>query len=146
VEFLEAEIDFRNARNAFRLARSGTDLDPAEYYIEGGQLFDEDELQQLVGNMDQLISTIRESRYGDELSEALDVLETADSLLSFERALDTALLEYSKTLSNRYPLSICPVLAYVLAKEREVENIRAIARGREAGLSEDEIEQELVIL
>ena len=32
-----------------------------------------------------------------------------------------------------------------LAKEREVENIRAIARGREAGLSVEEIEEELVI-
>jgi V/A-type H+-transporting ATPase subunit C len=40
---------------------------------------------------------------------------------------------------------VCPVLAYVLAKEREVENIRAIARGREAGLSPDEIDAELVI-
>ncbi|RKS84184.1 ATP synthase C subunit, partial [Haloarcula quadrata] len=64
----------------------------------------------------------------------------------FERALDAALLEYADRLSNRYPLSVCPVLSYVLAKEREVDNIRAIARGREAGLGPDEIEQELVIL
>ncbi|MFB6141519.1 MAG: ATP synthase A1 subunit C, partial [Halosimplex sp.] len=40
VEFLEAEIDFRNLRNALRLARSGADMDPADYYIEGGRLFD----------------------------------------------------------------------------------------------------------
>ena len=46
----------------------------------------------------------------------------------------------------RYPLSVCPVLSYVLAKEREVDNIRAIARGREAGLGPEAIEQELVIL
>lgn len=38
-----------------------------------------------------------------------------------------------------------PVISYILAKEREVENIRAIARGKEAGLSADEIESELVI-
>jgi len=55
-------------------------------------------------------------------------------------------LEYSDQLSNRYPLSVCPVLGYVLAKEREVDNIRAVARGREAGLGEDEISEELVIL
>jgi V/A-type H+-transporting ATPase subunit C len=54
-------------------------------------------------------------------------------------------LEYSEKLSNRYPLSVCPVLSYILAKEREVENIRAVARGREAGLSVEEIEEELVI-
>jgi V/A-type H+-transporting ATPase subunit C len=145
-EFLEAEIDFRNARNALRLSRSGADVDPAEYFIDGGALFDRAEISQLVGSRSELVTRIRESRYGDELAVALDELEDAESLIGFEHALDRALLEYSDHLSYVYPLSVCPVLAYVLAKEREVDNIRAIARGREAGLSEAEIEEELVIL
>ncbi len=144
-EFLEAEIDFRNVRNALRIARSGADIDPAEYFIEGGQLFRPEELRQLATNVDELVERIRESTYVDELSAALDELADANALIQFEQALDAALLEYSDTLSNRYPLSICPVLSYVLAKEREVENVRAIARGREAGLSVEEIEEELVI-
>ncbi|MFB6185220.1 MAG: V-type ATP synthase subunit C [Haloarculaceae archaeon] len=146
VQFLQAEIDFRNVRNALRLARSGADLDPSEYYIDGGRLFDEDELRQLVGNVDQLVEHVRNSIYGDELDAALDALAESENLIQFERALEAALLEYSDTLSNRYPLSVCPVLAYVLEKERERDNIRAIARGREAGLSGEEIEEELVIL
>ena len=127
-EFLQAEIDFRNARNALRLARSGADVDPGEYFIEGGTLFSRSEMNQLVGNRSELVTRIRESRYGDELSGALDDLETAESLIGFEHALDRALLEYSDHLSYVYPLSVCPVLAYVLAKEREVDNIRAIAQ------------------
>ncbi|PSP94026.1 V-type ATP synthase subunit C [Halobacteriales archaeon QS_4_62_28] len=146
VSFLTAEIDFRNLRNALRLARSGADIEPSEYYIEGGRLFDESTIRQLAGNTDQLVQRVRESPYGDDLDEALDTLEEAESLIEFEHALDAALLEYSDRLSNRYPLSVCPVLSYILAKEREVDNIRAIARGREAGLDSDEIEQELVIL
>jgi V/A-type H+-transporting ATPase subunit C len=143
-EFLEAEVDFRNLRNGLRIARSGADIDPAEYFIEGGRLFDPEQLRTLASNTDELVTTIRESTYGDDLSEALAELEDAESLIRFEHALDTALLEYSQKLSNRYPLSVCPVLSYVLAKEREVDNIRAIARGREAGLSVEEIETELV--
>jgi V/A-type H+-transporting ATPase subunit C len=146
VQFLRAEVDFRNLRNALRLARSGADVDPAEYYIAGGTLFDEQSLAQLTTNMDGLVAAVRESTYGDDLDTALSALEDAGTLVEFERALDAALLEYADTLSNRYPLSVCPVLSYVLAKEREVDNIRAIARGREAGLGPDEIEQELVIL
>lgn len=146
IEFLQAEIDFRNIRNAFRLARSGADLDPAEYYIEGGRMFDATELRQLVSSRDELVSRLRDSPYGDDLSRALDDLEAADSLIGFEQALDEALLEYSQHLSYVFPLSVCPVLAYILAKEREVENVRAIARGREAGLSQEEIEEELVLL
>ena len=146
IEFLRAEIDFRNTRNALRLARSGADIDPSEYYIEGGTLFSASELDRLVENTDELIARIRESRYGDRLSEALEDLERADSLTGFERALDEALLEYSDYLTRSYPLSVCLVFAYVLAKEREVENVRAIARGREAGLEAEEIEAELVAL
>ncbi|KAB7512557.1 V-type ATP synthase subunit C [Halosegnis rubeus] len=144
IEFVQAEVDFRNLRNALRIARSGADIDPVEFYIEGGRLFDEDELRQLANNPEELVARVRDSTYGDELDEALTELDGAQNLIGFEHALDAALLEYSHTLSNRYPLSVCPVLAYVLAKEREVDNIRAIARGREAGLSPEEIETELV--
>ncbi|MFC5971515.1 V-type ATP synthase subunit C [Halomarina salina] len=145
IEFLQAEIDFRNIRNALRLSRSGADIDPTEYYIDGGRLFDAGEIRQLVNNPDQLVERIRSSPYGDDLDQALDDLDAAGSLIEFELALERALLEYSHQLSNRYPLSVCPVLAYILAKEREVDNIRAIARGKEAGLSADEIEEELVV-
>ena len=146
IRLLRAEIDFRNIRNALRLARSNADIDPGTYYIPGGRLFEESDLRQLVGNMDQLTERIRQSPYGDDLEEALDDLEDAESLIEFERALERALLEYSDTLSNRYPLSVCPIIAYIRAKEREVDNIRAIARGKEAGLTGDEIEDELVIV
>jgi len=146
VEFVTAEIDFRNVRNALRLARSGTDMDPSAYFIDGGRLFTADQLRQLVGSTDQLIEHIHQSIYGEALSEALELLAEADSHIQFEHALDAALLKFADTLSNRYPLSVCPVLSYVLAKEREVDNIRAIARGREADLSPEEIETELVML
>jgi V/A-type H+-transporting ATPase subunit C len=146
VEFLRAEIDFRNVLNALRIARSEADLDPTDYFIEGGELFSAPEVRQLARNTDELVAAVRESKYGDQLTGALDMLGDADSLIGFERALEAALLEYSDHLSHVYPLSVCPVLAYVLAKEREVENVRAIARGREAGMSETEIEEELVLL
>ncbi|GGL28583.1 ATP synthase subunit C [Halarchaeum grantii] len=146
VKFLQAEVDFRNVRNAFRIARSGGEMDPADYYIEGGRLFEANELASLVGNRDELVARLRDSRYGDEVGPALETLESTESLIGFEHALDAALLGYADHLSHVFPLSVCPVLAFVLAKEREVDNIRAIARGREVGLSQEEIERELVML
>ncbi len=143
--FLRAEIDFLNIRNALRLARSGAELDPTEYFIEGGRLFTATRLQQLATNTDELVSHIRDSRYGDDLSVALEKLEDAESLIQFEHALDAALLEYSGRLASSDPMSVAAVMSYILAKEREVDNIRAIARGREVGLEEEEIQDELVI-
>ncbi|MEM4780998.1 MAG: V-type ATP synthase subunit C [Halalkalicoccus sp.] len=146
VEFLQAEIDFRNARNALRLARTGADIDPGEYFIEGGTLFDRREMSGLVANREELLGRIEESRYGSRLDEALAELRSAESLIAFEHALDTALSAYADRLANRYPMTVASVLSYILAKERETDNIRAIARGREAGLSEEEITEELVVL
>ena len=76
-------------------------MDPSEYYIEGGQLFDAQELRQLATDEAQLVDHIRESTYGDELDDALGILEDAETLIEFEHALDAALLEYADTLSNR---------------------------------------------
>ena len=145
VEFLQAEIDFLNIRNALRLAYSGADIDPDEYVIEGGKLFDKGDIAALVTNPDELIETIRESTYGDDLDEALSGLDEADSLVAFERALEGILLSYTSRLANVYPVSVTSIFSYILAKEREVDNIRAIARGKEVGMDETEIEQELVM-
>ncbi|MFB6086041.1 MAG: ATP synthase A1 subunit C [Halodesulfurarchaeum sp.] len=144
--FLQAEIDFRNLLNALRIAGSGADIDPAEYFIEGGELFSRAEIGTLVSDTDQLIAHIRDSRYAEDLSTAIDALQDDRGVSAFERELDAALLSYSDRLSHVYPLSVCPVLAYVLAKEREVDNIRAIAHGVETDLPRSTIEEELVML
>lgn len=146
VEFLQAEIDFQNVRNALRIAQSGADIDPSAYFIEGGILFSDQELARLVTNREDLVGRIADSRYGEQLEAALEELEDATSLIQFEHAVETALLEYSDRLSHVYPTSVASVLSYILAKERERKNIRAIARGRAVGMDEDEIEEELLIL
>lgn len=144
-EFLQAEIDFRNARNALRLAQSGAEIDPAEYFIEGGTLFTPEELSALSRNRDQLVERIRESQYGDELTGALDELAEANSLIGFEHALEAALLEHARNAAHAHPMSVCPVIAFVLAKEREADNIRAIARGTQSGLDPEDIRAEMVV-
>ena len=145
VEFLQAEIDFRNLRNAFRVAHSGADVDPGAFFIEGGNLFTRSSLAGLVTNRDELVEAVRSSTYADELSDALEGVAEADSLIQFEHALEAVLLAYTERLANVYPVSVTAVMSYVLAKEREVDNIRAIARGKESGLAESEIERELIV-
>jgi len=145
-EFIEAEIDFRNVLNALRIARSEADIDAGDYFIEGGHLFSRSGIEGYAADTDQLITYLRESRYGDDLSGAIETLDNGRSVSAFEHALEEALLAHSDRLSHVYPLSVCPVLAYILAKEREVDNIRAIAHGVETGLPKSTIESELVML
>lgn len=143
MDFLRAEIDLLNVRNALRAANS-PDLDTRDYFVEGGDIREE-ELARLADNREELVNALREGQYGELAGEALDELEETGSLAEFDRALDELLLEYSERMTNQNPLSIAPVISYILAKEREVNNIRGIARGKEAGLSTEEIESEVVI-
>ncbi len=48
-------------------------------------------------------------------------------------------------ISYLYPLSILPVLDYLLKKEREVRNLRAIVRGKQTGPSNEKIEELVVV-
>mgnify|MGYP001317954168 CR=1 FL=1 len=145
-KFLRAEIDFKNVMNALRIAHSGSEISIVDYYIQGGKQFTSSKLSSSMKNLDETIGMIRESAYGEQLAGAIEKLENTESLISFEHELESVLLEYCDRLSHLYPLSICPVIAFVLSKEKEIENVRAIARGKEAGLSPEEIEKQLVIL
>ena len=54
-------------------------------------------------------------------------------------------MEMTKSFSHLYPLSIIPIIDYMIHKENEVNNIRIIARGIESGLDKDIINGLLVI-
>ncbi|MGK2230653.1 MAG: V/A-type H+-transporting ATPase subunit C [Methanobacteriota archaeon] len=143
-DFLRSEIDVLNVRNALRAAGSEK-VDVGEYFIEGGDLFSRSELERHVENREELVEALRGSEYGNELEEAIDELEETGSLVEFDTALDKLLMEFAGSMTNRYPNSVAPVISYILSKEREVQNIRGIARGKEAGLTVEEIEEEIVI-
>jgi Archaeal/vacuolar-type H+-ATPase subunit C len=129
-----------------RLSRSGASLDPAAYFLDGGALFRLETVDALVQNPDELLATIRESLYGDRLSGMLAAVEAGASLIPAEHAVEAALLATADSLGYENPLSITPVLSFILAKRREVDNVRAIARGREAGLDVETLESEVVIV
>ena len=61
------------------------------------------------------------------------------------RSLEKHVLREASRHANLHPLSILPVLDYMIAKRNEVDNIRIIARGKESGLDNDVIRNLLVI-
>ncbi|XGI82793.1 ATP synthase A1 subunit C [Halorutilales archaeon Cl-col2-1] len=145
-DLLRTEIDILNIRNTVRVAEEMENVDISDYFIEGGKAFSEDDLKRLSGNREELLNALRESEYGDRLEDAINALEEAGSLTEFDEAIDRVLMGYSQRMTYQYPLSMAPVISYILHKEREVANIRAIARGKEAGLSREEIEESIMVV
>ncbi len=149
IAFVRREIDVRNLQTVLRLKTEG--LQPQQklpYLVPGGLDFGMISLRQLadlptVGDMVNSIRARRryasaiqtDGKYGRGWADVRLVAIGLDKMHATE----------SQKLERLYPLSILPVLDYMLRKELEVKNIRIVARGKESGLSAEEIRSVLVI-
>ena len=68
-----------------------------------------------------------------------------DGLNSAIQALENHVSTASRRYSYLYPLSILPILDYLLRKEREVRNLRTIVRGKDLELSNERIKELMVV-
>jgi V/A-type H+-transporting ATPase subunit C len=148
ISFVKREIDVVNLRTLFRLKREGLEHDKImDYVIPGGAKIGMDDLRKLsqAPNMDEFIAMLKEYPYWENISEAVQAFKETGSLNAVEVGLRKALISYAEKISHLYPLSICPIIGYVIRKNVEVNNLRIIARGKEANLSDDTIKAQLVI-
>lgn len=142
--FVRRDIDLLNVKTVLRLWTYGLNPD-RDVFLENGLELKKEELRKML-TLDQaaLLTRASEFPYYDEISEDLKhVKETGVS--SLFRKLEKHRLEIAAEYAHLYPLSVIPVLLYILSKEREVENLTIIARGKESGLPIDVIKDLLVI-
>jgi V/A-type H+-transporting ATPase subunit C len=137
--FLRREIDTINLKNIFRAKHAGIE----EYeHVEGGEDVDEELARRILqADWEEVSAMLDETAYGDDLRPAVEDYRESGDLNRLANELETLHLEEADTFGHRYPLSILPIIDYVLRKEREVDRLRMIAFGKQAGLSRDEIEQ-----
>ena len=74
-----------------------------------------------------------------------DSLDDSKSLKEIVAALTRYHKKQAKTFTHLYPLSVIPVIDFMIHKETEVNNIRIIARGIESGLDKEIIKGLLVV-
>lgn len=145
--FMRREIDIVNMKAMFKLKSEGSQGESlAQYFIPGGMEFKMDRLTRMASSegTKELLSDFRQSTYAETMRADLDQFEKDEDISSMLRALDRLLLRTANKFSHLYPLSIFPVLGYMLAKKTEVDNIRIIARGKESGLRPELIRKLLV--
>ena len=87
-----------------------------------------------VSGMDQIMSYLAETKYGD------GALALAESASAFERWCDNQIMETIRPqLYNSFSLG--PLVAYVLARENEIKTVRIILTGKRSGLPEEFIRE-----
>jgi V/A-type H+-transporting ATPase subunit C len=141
---IQREIDTLNLKTLLRVRYIQCEIE-GEVFVEGGLEIPQDDLNEMIDMPnEQLDARLKGTSFHGVLSPLLKDIEER-GLGDAMRALEKSLTRRATKYSHIHPLSILPVLDYFSRKEREVENIRIIARGKQAGLSKDVIEDMLVV-
>ena len=149
ISYVRREIDIHNLQTVLRLKAGG--LLPQQilpYMLPGGQEFGPRALRELIElpTAKDILSMIKARRsFADSFAVPAGNVNGWAGLREVAIALDRTHVRESQRLERLYPLSVLPVLDYMLRKELEVKNIRIMARGKQSGLSVDEIRSLLVI-
>jgi V/A-type H+-transporting ATPase subunit C len=147
-DFIKREIDVTNLKVLFKLKSEGASGESlSQYFVPGGMEFSMDRLTKMAAleGTKELMGEFRQSTYAEIMRADIEQFESDGDISSIFRALDKMLLSTANKFSHLYPLSVLPVLGYLLAKKTEVDNIRIIARGKESGLDPELIKKLLVI-
>jgi V/A-type H+-transporting ATPase subunit C len=114
--------------------------------IPGGDLTEKD-IANLVNTPDfgQFLHELQRFSWYETISEEVRKIEERGTIHHVIRALEKDALTKATKSSYLYPLSILPILDYLIRKRIEVDNLRIIARGKDAGLQENSIREMLVI-
>lgn len=147
-DFVRLEVDVTNLKVLLKLkAERIPDERIQKYMIPGGLEFGLDKLRAMTQGegTDAIVSELEKSSLYEAIKPALERFKTDKRLSELTIALDKALIGTSEKFANFYPMSVLPVVNYLIRKKVEVGNIMVIARGKESGLPKAVIEELLVM-
>lgn len=144
-KFVRQGIDVKNLMVLFRLKRAGiTDPKMMDLMMEGGFELGIKDIQKLMPlSLEEFIRELERYSFWKEISDLVNPDVT--SLMDVEARLKRYRLRSASSFSHVYPLSIVPIMDFVLTKQNEVNNLRIIVRGKDAKLSDEVIREQLVI-
>ncbi len=144
-KFIRSGIDIKNMMFLFRLKRSGIN-DPAmmELIIDGGLEIEVEDIKKMMPlSFEEFIREIEKYSYWKEISDI--VHPDMRSLIDVETRLKKYRLKSAASFSHVYPISIVPIMDYIITKQNEVNNLRIIVRGKAANLDDETIKEQLVV-
>ena len=137
LDFIKEEIDIVNLKAVLRLKHAGL----SEYaLVPGGRQVDEALVRRLMSAARTEVGAVLDATdYGARVKDATAVWAETGDLNPVVTAFDRLHVETSQRFSHLYPLSILPVVDYVLRKRIEADNLRIIAVGKASALDDETI-------
>ncbi len=143
LEFVRREIDSRNLQNAARWVQNGGGADFSDYVIPGGKHLKVADVMALASCSDlaALDDALQSNRFYEELQDGLEQAQQTGRQAPLALAIRRAFFKSIDQLAHANPLSILPILTFLVRKRQEVVTLRALARGKAAGLSEARLKE-----
>lgn len=144
-EFLKNEIDLMNILTATKLIRLGKPKEEVKrHLIMSGYHLNRRRLDRLASSrsLEDISHVLSRTPY----KEVVDMfIKEEKPLLFFKTLLYRKLLKRSLKLMHIFPLSVNTIIGYALLKEVEVKNLKVLIKGKQLGVSNEQIEEALVI-
>ncbi len=147
-DFIRKEVDVTNLKVLLKLkAERIPEERIAKYLIPGGMEYGIDRLRAMAQGegMMQIVEEMEKSSMYEAIKPGLEKFKQDKKLSAMTISLDKALVGTSEKFAHFYPLSVLPIVNYMIRKKVEVDNIRIISRGKQSGLSTKVIEELLVV-
>lgn len=143
--WIRNEIDVVNLKTLFRL-RFARVSDWEPYFLPGGHEVGRESAQRIVrGTDEEVIAEVSALSVAPEVVENTRASIAAGTVNAVAGALERELVRDAADFSHRAPLSILPVVDFILRKKVESDNLRAIAYGKQTGLPQATIEELLIL-
>lgn len=145
-QLLAIRIDLINIKTIFRISRIGADKSLATQAILAGGTLEPDFLFSCIGEtQDEMVQSFSLTPYGALISETISALAGSENVLSaLETQCTNYLMRYLQQ-AKRITFGPEPLVAYLMAKECEVTQLRTILVCKNSGMPADEIKRRLSI-
>ncbi|AGK62148.1 ATP synthase A1, C subunit [Archaeoglobus sulfaticallidus PM70-1] len=142
IDFIKMEVDIKNIKTILRMKKEGGTADEImTKIIPRGLQIHEAEARKLAAlELDELMKSLEGYWFWEGMKDQVE-----SELSKIEAALDRIWVKKVLSKSHSYPLSILPVMAFILLKKIEIDNLRIIARGKAVGLDNESIKEQLII-
>lgn len=141
MQLIGIKADLMNLKIAIRCKKDDIDEKIIEDYIVNVRYnLSEDKLKNIVkaDNIEEISNYLDGTPYSF-LSTLLSSHNEPSAMLKIERALDDYYAKTAKGLSQRYPLGIAPALNLLVAKKKDIKELKAVIRMKAEGFTKEEI-------
>lgn len=148
LNFIKMEVDAENLKVLSRLKVTNTDPTTIKkFIIPGGKEIVEEKLARLLSaeNISEFTNEMNTISFYQNIKDGIEELKAKKSVHKLSLDLTRHLIKFSEKFAYLNPISVLPMINYLVLKWNEVLNIKIIARGKQINLPSDTIMEMLVM-